>query len=109
MATSGAVNCVGVTHEFPTDLVDTSEEKLNSIVDANAATLRITILVASAMVSRYISHFPQLPRIGRRPCCAPSYGKMGTGSFAGTSPIPMFAICYSGSSFGLGPMRSLLS
>ncbi|KAH8990457.1 hypothetical protein EDB92DRAFT_1816665, partial [Lactarius akahatsu] len=51
--TSGAVNCVGVSHEFPTDFVDTSEEELNTIVGVNvSATLRVTSLIAPAMVSR---------------------------------------------------------
>ena len=46
------VNCVGVSHEFPTDFVDTSEEELTTIVNVNvSATLRITSLIAPAMVS----------------------------------------------------------
>ena len=62
--TSGAVNCVGVSHEFPTDFVDTSEEELNTIVDVNvSATLRITSLIAPAMVSRCVSHFSQFTSI----------------------------------------------
>lgn len=73
------VNCVGVSHELPTDFVDTSEEELNTIVDVNvSATLRTTSLIAPAMVSRKKGLI------------------LNVGSFAGASPTPMLAV-YSGS------------
>lgn len=73
------VNCVGVSHEFPTDFVDTSEEELNTIVDVNVcATLRVTSLIAPAMVSRKKGLI------------------LNIGSFAGASPTPMLAV-YAGS------------
>ncbi|KAI0245944.1 hypothetical protein BJV78DRAFT_1302630 [Lactifluus subvellereus] len=56
------VNNVGVSHELPTDFVDTLRE-LVTINNVNiAATLRITSLIAPAMVSR---SSPSLPF-----CCA---------------------------------------
>ena len=98
--TSGAVNCVGVSHEFPTDFVDTEEEELSTIVDVNvSATLRITSLIAPAMVSRSVSHI-YLHRTLTLLLRAMSYSKKGLilnmGSFAGASPTPMLAV-YSGS------------
>jgi 17beta-estradiol 17-dehydrogenase / very-long-chain 3-oxoacyl-CoA reductase len=73
------VNCVGVSHELPTDFVDTSEEELNTIVDVNVcATLRVTSLIAPAMVSRKKGLI------------------LNIGSFAGASPTPMLAV-YAGS------------
>jgi hypothetical protein len=93
------VNCVGVSHEFPTDFVDTSEEELNTIVNVNVcATLRITSLIAPAMVSLCV------PSLFRLHCTLTlsraTYSKKGLilnmGSFAGASPTPMLAV-YSGS------------
>ena len=50
-----------MSHEFPTDFVDTSEEELNTIVNVNVcATLRITSLIAPAMVSRCVPHLSHL-------------------------------------------------
>jgi len=73
------VNSVGVSHEFPTDFVDTSEEERNTIVNVNVcATLRITSLIAPAMVSLKKGLI------------------LNMGSFAGASPTPMLAV-YSGS------------
>ena len=53
------VNNVGVSHEFPTDFVDTSPEELATIVNVNVtATLRVTSLIAPSMVSRYVPLAP---------------------------------------------------
>jgi short-subunit dehydrogenase len=50
------VNNVGVSHEFPSDFVDTSPEELATIINVNVtATLRITSLIAPAMASRCVS------------------------------------------------------
>ncbi|KAI9439031.1 3-ketoacyl-CoA reductase [Lactarius indigo] len=85
------VNCVGVSHEFPTDFVDTSEEELNTIVDVNvSATLRVTNLIAPAMVSRKKGLI------------------LNIGSFAGASPTPMLAV-YSGSKAFLRTWSDALS
>ncbi|KAH9167220.1 3-ketoacyl-CoA reductase [Lactarius sanguifluus] len=85
------VNCVGVSHEFPTDFVDTSEEELNTIVDINvSATLRVTSLIAPAMVSRKKGLI------------------LNMGSFAGASPTPMLAV-YSGSKAFLRTWSDALS
>ncbi|KAH8981107.1 3-ketoacyl-CoA reductase [Lactarius hatsudake] len=85
------VNCVGVSHEFPTDFVDTSEEELNTIVDVNvSATLRVTNLIAPAMVSRKKGLI------------------LNMGSFAGASPTPMLAV-YSGSKAFLRTWSDALS
>ncbi|KAI9461523.1 3-ketoacyl-CoA reductase [Russula earlei] len=47
------VNNVGVSHEFPTDFVDTSTEELANIINVNVtATLRVTSLIAPSMASR---------------------------------------------------------
>ncbi|KAI0294105.1 3-ketoacyl-CoA reductase [Multifurca ochricompacta] len=73
------VNNVGVSHEFPTDFVDTSPEELTTIVDVNvSATLRITSLIAPSMASRKKGLI------------------LNIGSFAGAAPTPMLAV-YSGS------------
>ncbi|KAH9013623.1 3-ketoacyl-CoA reductase [Lactarius deliciosus] len=85
------VNCVGVSHEFPTDFVDTSEEELNTIVDVNVSTtLRVTNLIAPAMVSRKKGLI------------------LNMGSFAGASPTPMLAV-YSGSKAFLRTWSDALS
>jgi NADP-dependent 3-hydroxy acid dehydrogenase YdfG len=53
------VNNVGVSHEFPTDFVDTSPEELATIINVNVtATLRVTSLIAPSMVSRSVSPSP---------------------------------------------------
>jgi 17beta-estradiol 17-dehydrogenase / very-long-chain 3-oxoacyl-CoA reductase len=50
------VNNVGVSHEFPTDFIDTPPEELVAIKNVNvSATLRITSLIAPSMVSRCAS------------------------------------------------------
>lgn len=55
------VNNVGVSHEFPADFVDTSTEELATIINVNVtATLRITSLIAPAMVSRCASFYLHL-------------------------------------------------
>ncbi|KAI0246028.1 3-ketoacyl-CoA reductase [Lactifluus subvellereus] len=73
------VNNVGVSHELPTDFVDTPPEELVTIDNVNiAATLRITSLIAPAMVSRKKGLI------------------LNMGSFAGAAPTPMLAV-YSGS------------
>jgi 17beta-estradiol 17-dehydrogenase / very-long-chain 3-oxoacyl-CoA reductase len=54
--TTKTVNNVGVSHEFPTDFVDTSPEELATIINVNVtATLRITSLIAPSMASRFVS------------------------------------------------------
>jgi len=73
------VNNVGVSHEFPTDFVDTSPEELATIINVNVtATLRVTSLIAPSMVSRKKGLI------------------LNMGSFAGAAPTPMLAV-YSGS------------
>ncbi|KAH9979801.1 3-ketoacyl-CoA reductase [Russula compacta] len=73
------VNNVGVSHEFPADFVDTSPEELATIINVNVtATLRVTSLIAPAMVSRKKGLI------------------LNMGSFAGAAPTPMLAV-YSGS------------
>ncbi|KAI0288754.1 3-ketoacyl-CoA reductase [Russula brevipes] len=73
------VNNVGVSHEFPSDFVDTSPEELATIINVNVtATLRITSLIAPAMASRKKGLIVNM------------------GSFAGAAPTPMLAV-YSGS------------
>ncbi|KAH9979534.1 hypothetical protein BGW80DRAFT_1278893 [Lactifluus volemus] len=73
------VNNVGVSHDFPTDFVNTSPEVLTTITNVNvSATLRITSLIAPAMVSRKKGLI------------------LNIGSFAGAAPTPMLAV-YAGS------------
>jgi len=60
------VNNVGVSHEIPADFVDTSPEELAKIINVNVtATLRITSLIAPAMVSRYVPFSPSLMAAAR--------------------------------------------
>jgi 17beta-estradiol 17-dehydrogenase / very-long-chain 3-oxoacyl-CoA reductase len=69
------VNNVGVSHEFPSDFVDTSPEELGTIINVNVtATLRITSLIAPSMASRKKGLI------------------LNMGSFAGAAPTPMLAV-----------------
>lgn len=76
------VNNVGVSHEFPTDFVDTSPEELSTIINVNVtATLRITSLIAPSMASRKKGLI------------------LNMGSFAGAAPTPMLAVYSASKSF----------
>ena len=107
------VNNVGVSHEIPADFVDTSPEELAKIINVNVtATLRITSLIAPAMVSRYVPFPPSLMAAARY---SPTYrlvSKRGLilnmGSFAGAAPTPMLAV-YSGSKAFLRTWSDALS
>lgn len=68
------VNNVGVSHEFPTDFVDTSTEELATIINVNVtATLRITSLIAPSMASRSVPLPFSLPYTGRRDAYADTW------------------------------------
>lgn len=81
------VNNVGVSHEFPTDFVDTSTEELATIINVNVtATLRITSLIAPSMASRLVPLPPfslPLRRASRRTCMLTHcFRALGTPSLA---------------------------
>jgi short chain dehydrogenase len=101
------VNNVGVSHEFPTDFVDTSPEELATIINVNVtATLRVTSLIAPSMASRFVRLLPSstaqhiLTHIIFSALIISKKGLiLNMGSFAGAAPTPMLAVYSASKSF----------